>query len=101
MYATLYAPHQSPQPISVEGLTLPDPLSGFVNVPERISVLLGCTPELVDILVSNTNYVAYAIFDCEEQVNDAAMIALTELTGAKFGDDEDEILRGTILVIQT
>ncbi|RZK44977.1 MAG: hypothetical protein EOO61_01805 [Hymenobacter sp.] len=101
MYATLYAPHQSPQPISVEGLTLPDPLSGLASIPERVPVLLDCTLELVDVLVSNPNYVAYSIFDCEGQVNDAAMTALTELTGAKFGDDEDEILRGTILVVHT
>jgi len=28
------------------------------------------------------------------------MAALTQLTGVKFGDDEDEILRGTVLLIE-
>jgi hypothetical protein len=100
MYATLYVPQQSPQPISVEGLTLPDPLSGLASIPERVPILLGCTLGLVDVLVSNSNYVAYSIFDCERQVNNAAMAALAELTGISFSDNEDEILRGTVLVVQ-
>jgi hypothetical protein len=100
MYATLYVPQQSPQPISVEGLALPDPLSGLASIPERVPILLECTPGLVDVLVSNPRYVAYSIFDYEGEANCAAMAALTELTGVKFGDDEDEILRGNVLILK-
>lgn len=99
MYAILYIPHQSPQSISVEGLTLPDPLLEFANVPERISVLLGCAPRLVDVLVSSPSYIAYSIFDSEGQINDEAMTALSELTGVKFGDDDDNTLRGVVLLV--
>jgi hypothetical protein len=100
MYATLYIPYQPPQPVNVQGLVLPDPVFGLASIPERVVTLLGCTPQLVDVLVSNPSYVVYSIFDCEEQVNDAAMIAVSELTGIKFSDDEDEILRGAVLVVQ-
>jgi len=61
---------------------------------------IECIPGLVDVLVSSPDYVAYSIFDCEGLANDAAMAALTQLTGVKFGDDEDEILRGTVLLIE-
>jgi hypothetical protein len=99
MYATLYVPQQSPQPISVEGLTLPNPLSGLASIPERVPALLECTIGLVDVLVSSPSYVAYSIFDSEGQVNDEAMTALSELTRVTFGDDDDNTLRGVVLLV--
>ena len=99
MYATLYVPQQQPQSINIDGLVLPDPVSRLVVIPERVPQLLGCTPALVDILASESNYVAYSIFDYEGHVNHTAMEALSDLTGVKFGDNEDEILRGAILIV--
>ncbi|SNR52897.1 hypothetical protein [Hymenobacter mucosus] len=52
MKATLYLPHQNPQPVSVEGLSLPEPTTGFAAVSEQVPVLMGCARDLVDVLVS-------------------------------------------------
>ena len=99
MHAILYIPQQQPQSIDNNGLVLPDPISRLVATPERVSQLLGCAPALVDVLASGSNYVAYSIFDCEGQINQNAMEALSDLTGVKFGNNEDEILRGAVLVV--
>lgn len=100
MNATLYLPNHNPQPASVEGLSLPDPATGFATVPEQVPMLMGCARGLVDVLVSGPGYVAYSVFDCEEPVNEAAMAAVAEVSGAEFGlGDEDAVLCGPVLVV--
>jgi len=100
MNATLYLPNHNPQPVSVEGLILPDPATGFATVPEQVSVLMGCTRDLVDVLVSRPGYVAYSVFDCEEPVNEAVIAAVAEVSGVEFDPgDEDAVLCGPVLVI--
>ncbi|RZK44307.1 MAG: hypothetical protein EOO61_04310 [Hymenobacter sp.] len=100
MQAVLYAPQQTPQTVSIDGMALPDPATGLVRVPEQVPRLLDCAPTLVDVLASAPNYIVYAVFDHDGQVNHAAMEALTKLTGASFGENEDSILRGAVLIIQ-
>ncbi|RTQ45852.1 hypothetical protein EJV47_23775 [Hymenobacter gummosus] len=100
MNATLYLPHQSPRAVSVEGLTLPDPTTGLVRIPEPVPALMGCPRGLVDVLASGPQYVAYSVFDCEGKINQAAMVALAEASGVGFElDDEDTILCGPVLVV--
>ena len=101
MKATLYLPQQPPQAVSAEGMSMPNPATGFAGVPEEVPALLGCHRELVDILACGQNYVAYSIFDYEGgPCNKAAMQALTELTGHSFeAEDEDCALFGPILVV--
>lgn len=100
MNATLYLPQQPPQTVSVRGLSLPDVGTGFARVPEQVSAMLGCAPELVDVLASGDEYVAYSVFDCEGPVNEAGMAAVAELSGVAFdADDEDAILCGPVLVV--
>jgi hypothetical protein len=100
MNATLYLPHQNPQPVSVEGLSLPDPATGFAAVPEQVPALMGCARNLVDVLVSGPGYVAYSVFDCEEPVNETAMAAVAEVSGVDFDpSDEDAVLCGPVLVV--
>ncbi len=100
MTATLYIPHQLPQVVSIEGLSLPDPATGFARVPERVPVLLDCAPELVDVLASGLGYVAYSVFDCEGPMNEAAMAAVSEVSGVAFDAEDDNIaLCGPVLVV--
>lgn len=100
MIATLYLPHKNPQPVSTEGLSLPDPVTSFATVPEQVPVLMGCARNLVDVLVSGPGYVAYSVFDCEGPVNEAAMAAVAEVSGVGFDSiDEDAVLCGPVLVV--
>ena len=100
MNATLYLPHQAPQAVPTEGLVLPNPATGLVGVPDAVPTLLGCVPGLVDVLACGPMYVAYSIFDCEDEVNPAAMETVGELSGVSFElGDEDATLRGAILVV--
>lgn len=100
MHATLYLPNQQPQSVSVEGLQLPDHTTGFARVPERISMLLSCTPGLVDVLASGPKYVVYSVFDSEEEVNSTAMAAVSEVSGILFdASDENSVLCGAILIV--
>ena len=100
MHATLYLLQQLPQAVPVEGLSMPDPATGFARVPERVPVLLDCAPELVDVLASGPGYVAYSVFDCEGPVNEAAMAAVAEVSGVTFdAEDEDAVLCGAVLVV--
>lgn len=101
MNATLYLPHQPPQAVSIAGLSLPDPVSGFVGVPEQVPILMSCMPELVDVLASSPQYVAYSIFDFEGPVNQAAMVAMTAISGAIFDlEDDDTTLCGPVLIVR-
>ena len=101
MKATLYLPSQPPQEISTEGLSLPDSVTGLAQVPKRVSALLGCAPDLVDVLACGPGYVAYSVFDFIGEVNQAAMEAVRSLSGAEFDlDDEDTVLCGPLLVVE-
>lgn len=101
MRATLYLPNQLPQPVVVEGIIIHSLASEFAHVPEQVAVLLGCVPNMVDVLASGLGYVAYSVFDSEDEVNLEAMSAITKVLGVSFDlDDEDTILRGAILIAQ-
>lgn len=66
---------------------------------ESIAELLGCSPRLVDVLASNSDFVAYSVFDFEGgQPNEAGMRELTRLTNLEFGKDDDTTLFGPILI---
>jgi hypothetical protein len=100
MNATLYLPHQPPQLVFVEGFCMPDPATGLARIPDQVPELLGCAPELVDVLASGPEYVAYSIFDCEDEENPAAMTAVSVMSGVAFdAEDEDAVLRGAVLVV--
>lgn len=100
MNATLYLPHQPPQLVSVEGLCMPDPATGFARVSNQVPTLLGCTPGLVDVLASGPEYVAYSVLDSDGEVNPAAMAAVAAVSGVVFdAEDEDAVLRGAVLVV--
>jgi hypothetical protein len=99
--ATLYVPQRLPTLVSTIGLSLPDPATGFARVTEQVAPILGCTPALVDVLVCGGEYVVYSVFDCEEDVNHAAMTAVSELTGTTFNLTDDEmVLCGPVLVVR-
>jgi len=101
MNATLYLPYQLPQAVSVDGLSLPDPVTGLARVSEQVPVLMGCARGLVDVLASGPGYVAYSVFDCEGPVNEAAMTAVAEMSGVGFDlADEDAVLCGPVLVVR-
>lgn len=100
MIATLYLPQQQPRAVPSSGLSMPDPTTGFAKVPEQVPTLLGCVPELVDVLASGPGYVAYSVFDSEGEVNYAAMDAVAEVSGIPFEpEDEDIVLRGPVMVV--
>ena len=101
MNATLYLPHQPPQLVAVEGLCMPNPATGFARVPDQVPGLLGCAPELVDVLASGPEYVAYSVFDSDGEANPAAMAAVAAVSGVAFdAEDEDAILRGAVLIVR-
>lgn len=98
MDAFLYFPQQLPQAVAADGLGVP---TGFAQVPERVAALLDCVPELVDVLASGPGYVAYSVFDSEGEVNPSAMAAVAEVSGVAFeAEDEDAVLRGTVLIVR-
>jgi hypothetical protein len=101
MNATLYLPQQPPQKVSAEGLSLPDASTGFARVPEQVPALLGCALGLVDVLASGPGYVVYSVFDCEGEVNYAAMAAVAEVSGVAFDvEDEHVVLCGAVLMVR-
>lgn len=100
MNATLYQPQRSPQSVSINGLGAPDQAGKYVPVPEQVSVLLNCAPELVDVLASGPGYVAYSVFDSEGEVNQGAMLAVAAVSGVAFdSEDEDAVLCGPVLLV--
>jgi len=102
MDAILYLPGQQPQKVSAEGLSLSDNNTGYAQISERVSTLLECSAGLVDVLASGPHYVAYSVFDYEGEVNQAAMLALSDITRVPFNlDDDDAILQGPVLVIRS
>jgi hypothetical protein len=101
MRALLYQPGQLPKPVSADGFTLPDEITGIVSGASGAATVLECAPGLVDVLACGTGYVAFSVFDHEGETNLKAMRALSELTGVTFDlEDEDSILRGPVLVVR-
>ena len=101
MKAILYLPLHPPQVVSSEGLVLPHEATGFASVPAIVATLLDCAPNLVDVLACGANYVVYIVFDSQEEANPVATQAAATLTGIDFNAvDEDELLRGTVLIVQ-
>jgi len=100
MPAILYQPSAVPQPVSDQGLWTPHAVPPFSGLADLVPGLLHCVPELVDVLASGQEYIIYSIFDCEGEVNSDAMAAVETLTGSSFDtENEDEVLRGPILVV--
>lgn len=100
MQATLYLPQQPPQAVSVDEFRQLDLSTSFAAVPQEVSVLMSCVPELVDVLASGPGYIAYSVFDYEGPVNQAAMAAVAKVSGIAFDvEDEDAVLCGPVLVI--
>jgi|GEM_PF-5599779 len=100
MTVTLYRPNQEPTAEATNGFNIPQPAE-FVQVPPQAASLLGCAPSLVDVLATGPGYVAYSIFDSEQEPNPAAMAAVSELTGISFdAADEDELLCGPVLIVK-
>lgn len=96
---TLYKPDAAPEQLPASEFTK-DLVHGGVLPVDRVASLLGCHPSLVDTLASGPNYVAYSIFDAEDDLNPAAMKAVAIVTGVPFdNDDEDSSLCGAILIV--
>lgn len=101
MIATLYPPSQEPLIVNPEGLYLPDIQTGLVPYSSRAASLLGCAPQLVDILACGPDFVVYSIFDYEGAANVKAMAALSRIIGHQFDiSDDEQIIRGPVLLIQ-
>ncbi len=102
MNATLYLPQQPPRAVPADGLCMPNPKTGSARVPEQVPALLSCAPGLVDVLACGPEYVAYSVFDCDGETNRAAMAAVAAVSGVAFElDDEDSVLCGAVLVVQS
>lgn len=100
MRATLYQPSQAPLSVEAKGFTLPTATTDFSIDAERAATTLGCAPDLVDVLALGLGYLVFSVFDCEGEPNLEAMQAVSILTGVTFDDaDEDELLRGPVLVV--
>ena len=101
MNAMLYLPSMAPQLVSIDGLCMPDPVTGFARVPDQVPGLLGCAPALVDVLASGLDYVAYSVFDSDGEENPAAMAAVAAVSKVAFElADEDAVLCGAVLVVK-
>ncbi len=99
--ATLYPANGSPTNFSLDDLGLQNHNGGLKASVERVASVLGCKPELVDILASGDGCMAFSIFDCEDNVNSEAMDALTQSTGHQFDKlEEDHIIRGPVLLVR-
>jgi hypothetical protein len=98
MNATLYCPNQEPKPILRHNFTLPSP-GGYAKVTAEEAEFLGCRLEEVDILVTGPKYTVYSVFDSTDEINLTAMAALKELVLDTLFFEEDEVLRGNILIV--
>lgn len=97
---TLYTPGLQPTTESAEGFSSLK-TTPFADVPPQASMLLGCAPNLVDVFANGEGYVVYTIFDCEEPANPTATQAVADLTRINFDvTNEDELLRGPVLIVQ-
>ena len=99
MNASLYLPNQAPQTVSVTGLSLPSP-TGHARITDEVAAHLGCVRDLVDVLDSGPDYVAYSVFDFEGAMNQGAMTALEAVSGNRYDiNDDDQVLQGPVLLI--
>lgn len=100
MRATLYKPGKLPEDIPTEGFSIQSGSDQIVQNANRAALLLGCALALVDVLACGSGYLVYSVFDYEGQINPAAMMAVTEVSGIEFDLlNEDELLQGPVLVI--
>ena len=95
MTISLYKPMEEPM------LFTPAEFSDCINIKgmlpvERVAGLLGCAPNMVDVLATGNDYAMYSVFDCEGDVNPIAMEVFTALTGVPC---DNEPLRGPILCL--
>lgn len=100
MKATLYKPGSPVQELPAESFALPN-AKGYAQVDELVSEVLGCKLEMVDILDSGPDYVAYSIFDCRDELNLDAMRELKAISRYDYdaGAEENQ-MRGPILIVQ-
>jgi hypothetical protein len=99
MTAILFSPQEVAKHVTISGFTGMSHMSSETR--ESIAKLLGCQSELIDVLASGTEFVAYSIFDFEGgHPNEAGMRQLTKLTGLEFGMDDDTTILGPLLIIR-
>lgn len=101
MNVTLYQTDTQPQSLLATGFILDAKSGWIVQNQGQAAKFLGCVPSLVDVMASGQGYLIYSIFDYDGAANFSAMAAFTALTGIALDvSDEDEVLRGPVLVIQ-
>lgn len=101
MNVTLYQENIQPQSLLATGFILDTKSGLIIQNQNQAAEFLGCMPGLVDVLASGQGYLIYSIFDHNGAANYSAMAAFTALTGIAINvSDEDEVLRGPVLVIQ-
>ena len=102
MTITLYRPGQAPEAVSEAGFRLDEASGQTIQNTALAAELLGCAPFLVDVLASGKGYLVYSVFDYEGEANTAAMATFAELTGVGLDpENDDELLQGPVLVIQS
>ncbi|MGI4886133.1 MAG: hypothetical protein ACRYFR_14345 [Janthinobacterium lividum] len=97
MNVILYIQGQLPQPIDPTGYTF------FPKVEQVLlaGAALGCMPSMVDVLASGPAYLVYMVFDSEAEINEPGMLAAGEVIGTAFdAEDDDQVLRGPVLVVK-
>lgn len=100
MKITLYDPSQAAQMPVLETLPLAGPPTGSLSRLRPAAELLDCAPKLVDVLAEGPGYTVFTVFDHEGPINMVAMRVVADLTGVAFSpDDDDEVLRGPVLVV--
>lgn len=101
MTTTLYRPDARPQSLPASIFLMQPGSSQVVQDAARAAELLGCAPGLVDVLACGNGYLVYSVFDDEGEVNPAAMAAVAEVSGIGLDPtNEDEVLRGPVLIIR-
>ncbi|MBF9239509.1 hypothetical protein I2I05_19100 [Hymenobacter sp. BT683] len=100
MNTTLYQPSEAPVAIVGAEFCLNEVSGQVIQSSESAAEILGCAPFLVDVLANGNGYLIYSVFDSEGEANPAAMKVFSEITGILVDtEDEDDILRGPVLVI--
>lgn len=98
---TLYLPEQEPRQVFPKEPYSAALLTGTVDENGPVVKLLGCAAALIDVLANGSGFVVFTVFDHEGPANITAMRAVSDLTGVRFSPDEDdEILRGPVLVVR-
>ncbi|RZK44727.1 MAG: hypothetical protein EOO61_02735 [Hymenobacter sp.] len=99
MVVTLYIPGQPSRAISPEGFELPDPTTGFACVPDCVAEALGCPYNLVDVQACGPAFVSYSIYDYEGEINLLGMAAIERWSKQPCGFEEEDQLRGPLLLV--